>query len=249
MSNFFIDKILASGKARIGYYTASGGQMLLEAPDGNALIITKMRLSAFADLPSGEDFTTIDDRLGRFTWHQLRVNGTMGISVFHARHKLNIVASAGGTFSIPDGSTTWDKLYIPSDGNILFDLSHAPSIDDYAVNIGPLPEAVKKPTPIQPPTGYGQEGYPVFRQTVDLLTWSNASPLSWEHRPFGTYTTPSVARNSSSKFIWSINDTTELNPPLVGVSAIPYGELTIPLLEVEYIAFNKSPDWNFPGAI
>ncbi len=243
MTPQLLQKLIGLNEAQVGYWSSGAGLMLLEVPNGKAVVITRIMIHAFADLPADTDFTDTET-VAQYTWHQLRVIGDKGISAFHARHDLRQVPAADqGTAIIPVGITTIDTFINQAD-NILFELTHFSPGTSMNISVGLLPTTVKFPTNVPvPPAGYGRQQVAGSINTVSSL---RAGVNDYEIKMFGSSQVGALTRNSNTSLQWPVNANTALNAPQF---AIEYGYLTQPIIQVEYVIVNKNTSAKFSGSV
>lgn len=237
-----LQKLIAKGDAQFGTFCSGAGVMLLEVPDKKGIIITHMRLHAFADMPNNVEFTNVQTVVAR-TWHQLRVIGQKGTNTFHTRHKLvqvqETVEGVTTTYVLPEGWTDWD-VFLNHEGNVVFELSHYPGFSSFtAAN---MPVAVKIPLLPQPPSGYGIQGQTDPSPSIPTVATMRRAGV-FEVKMFGRATTAAETSNSTTIMQWPITSLSNLATPQFSLT---FGQKTIPLLEVQYILYNKNPNETYP---
>lgn len=245
-NNEILNKLIATGKAQFGTYVNTGGLMVLKIPANKGVIITQMTLKAFADLPAGVTFQSMT-AVPNFAWHQLRVINAKGINIFHARHELRAQLESSGsgvTVLLPFGQTQWD-VFLNYENEVIFELSHAGNnIRSVLATMNTLPGLLDQTNNPNVPYGYGKTGVAGSLPALEYLT---QPAEAWQVRPFNEFTQPNIlSGQSSTQFQWGITTPHALNPPQ---PLINYGTLTHPILEVQYILYNKSPDWTFSSPV
>lgn len=233
-------KLIAKGKAQPGHYVGGlGGVSRIAAPANGGLIITRIEMSAFADIAAPSTFLDAEDVM-RKSWHQLTVWTQKGQQNFQMRHNLvNIVDDAtGDIYTLPQGKHVFD-CWINAQDYALFQITRVPHIPAAAFVLGQVPGRVDIP-PV--PNGYGHEPTGIGNNVL-RFEWVNAGIV--EAKPLGNVLTPNLPI-SYNQNQWPIALQTSLNPPQL---TIPFSELTIPVLNIDYLIVQGNPDETFKGAI
>jgi hypothetical protein len=233
-----INRLIASGKAVSGHFVGgTGGVSRIFAPPGKGLIITRIELSAFSDIPDTATFAD-GDIVAEYAWHQLAVFSQQGTQIFNARHDLSVMVIGGAFFTIPTGRHIFD-VWINARNYCFFSLTHAPApIANWVSNIDRVPPDQDIP---EPPFNYGVS--PGGQTTVTNQIFDAVN--GFEGRGMGIIT-PEVAAVSFPQLQWPTNIDSRLNPPIY---TIPFGAYSAPVLNIDYIIVAGNPDETFRGAI
>lgn len=229
-------ELIAKGKAQVARFVGGlGAVSRIQAADGYGLIITKIRLHAFADLPAGQNFTSTAD-VAATTWHQLTVFTRNGQQQFQTRHELMFESNL--RLLLPVGWTDWD-VWINAQDFAFFSLSHVPPKAGWAITVGQVPGNQILPNP---PANYGKD--PAGINTIIHVRWTAAG--QFQARPLGVVTPPTLTVPYLQNQ-WQIeNGVTSLNP---GQPGIVFGERTFPILEVDYLIIKGTPDETYQNVI
>jgi hypothetical protein len=232
--NAFISQLIAKGNANPAHFIGNGGLTRLFIPDKKGVIIYRITVSAFADLAPGVLFSTSPILVGNFSWHQLRVRHSKGAQFFNMRHELSSVFTPTLIpFTIPVGKHVFDTWIQCQQPDVLFELTHAPQVTAWIATIDNLPATVNNDAP---PAGYGNAGKPGSFTAVNHLRYTALS----EYKAFGNVNLPFPGTNiSRDTFTWDTNALSILNNPQ---PTIPFGHLTFPVIQVDYLEVNKNPD-------
>jgi hypothetical protein len=238
MNKNVLNDLIATGQASYGTYVGTGGLIVLKVPDNNGIVITGITLHAFADLAAGQTFDSLANVVNA-TWHQLRVIGETGINAFQARHEIREYNVGGTAFYLPQGLTRWD-VFLNHKSNVIIDLIRcAPYLGAAIIVNGTLPATIARPSNPNVPGGYGKTGAAGSLSSLELLTVAG----TWQYRPYNTFTRSNPAGiDSKTQLVLPTNATTQLKAPQ---QAIAYGSLTMPIIEVDYILYNKTPDMTY----
>jgi len=234
-----LSELLASGQAQYGEYVGTGGLMVIPIPKGKGMVITQIKLKAFADIPAPSDFREGSNWDSRFAWHQLRVIGKKGTAMYKARHDLRNVTRLGSSYLLPIGEHNWD-CFLNHEENVVLELTHAPLVSSYTTILDRLPSKnIYNPNP---PSGYGHA--PTGLVSTQYL---RHIPEGFEVRPYNTYSPPLAGVPISfTQSEWSIKSTTQLNAPQ---PTIVFGEYTIPEVRIQFIWYNKQINATFVGNV
>jgi hypothetical protein len=241
-SNEFINGLLAKGQASAGVFNLMSGLAVLKVPDGKAAIIIGYKFHAFADLPEGLDFANAID-VRQYSWHQMRFIGSKGINTMHFRSDvIELNTNSGTRYYAPTGITQ-SECFFTSDTDIIIEISgNGRRVNNWVITPNQLPNEVP-PLYREPPFGYGKKG-PASIDQIEYLRELGPSP--WDYRPFNSYTPPGAVAQSFTSFQWPLNSNYALNPPQFN---LPFGSLSCPLVEINFVVVNKDVTNKFTGNI
>jgi hypothetical protein len=238
--NSTIARLIASGKAISGKYTGTGGVTILDAPPGKGLIVYRIEVEPFSDIPVGNLFTQAAP-VAFFSWHQLNVWNQQGQQVWQFRDTLNTVLVGAVNVALPSGNCHQFDCWINGANYVTFQLTHAPQpFPAWGFALGAVPGGNREMPPV--PFGYGNEPAPPSLFTpVRVLFPGGAS----ESRPLGQITVPAFSQ-SFLGLQWPIDAATQLNPPQPG---IPFGQYTMPIINIYYLIVEGNPTEVMKGAL
>jgi len=241
--NCEISRLLATGQAQSSVYTTITPNSILTLPkSGKGIIIHKITVKAFADLPAGALFSSFPD-VDFHAWHQLRIINAKGTQVFNFKWDLNHNEDnlTGETVLLPSGELT-REIWFNSETDVILEWSGIKNLRVAWNNtIGAMPD-IAQLNYNAPPFGFGKTNQPGNVATVSRVSdVISPIPNAFEFRAFGE-TLPPLIPNSKTNFEWPLTTQTALNP---GQPNIAYGQFTMPNLQVDYIIYNKAPTANF----
>lgn len=229
-----LQALIDKGQAELKNFTGTGGQFVIDSPKGKAIVITHIKVNAFADLPLGSDFLALNHpAVHRFFIHVLTVKTKKGVDRFHCRHKKLFYWDGVNQWVIPQGQIDFDT-FLKHEDNVIFQLVHAPDARFYNNVSAPLPQQYPNESP---PFGYGNApGGVATVQSMQLI------PALWNSKPQGKFApdqpaTPisDTSYNYPTVVAAGIGGTT-LNPPLPNLN---FNHLTIPVIDIQYVLVNK----------
>lgn len=230
--------LIDKNEAVVKTFTGTGGVFIIDNDDKTAIIITHIKVHAFADLPVGMTFDATQVALNNQNFnHMLQVNGQKNADSFMIRHKVKNIQdpATGVSYVVPDGDTDFD-VFLKHTGPVVFQLVHAP----LATAWSQVYNQVNPKYPVPPPLyGYGTAptGFSVLSNfTIPIRSFGVKPPGK-----LAADNPPGLANNGVS-MRYPFLAQTVLNQPSL---AIDFAQYTIPLVDITYVQVNKQVDSTF----
>jgi hypothetical protein len=234
MLTSILEKLILSGKAQAGTFTAFGRSAVLEIPQGKHAIITEIKCPNFIDVKVLADFkdaaTTVP-----YCLHQLRIGNRNNDTFFVARTDINSVLSSDGSIAIvPIGEFKQD-CYIPVQEKVFIEWIHAPVPGLWSRVDNQYPAKFSNKAV---PVGYGSIGAPA-EVSNDAILYND--PGNNVYRPRGKDSIPIPGTRQNFQFNFPTIAQTILNQVAMpsGNDAIIY---TLPITTISYVLINGTQD-------